>query len=209
MTRTSEQSESDLLRRIASGDEDAFRAIYRRHQGPVYRFAKHMSGDATVAEDVTQEVFMTLIDKRARFDAGRGSLQGYLIGMARNLVLRSIDRGKRFVALPEAETLSADAPQNGRVLSTSTQSDPVRAGDIERLRRAVLSLPPDYREAVVLCELEEMSYEEAARILDCPIGTVRSRLHRARALLAEKLREARGPEPRASAAARPALGSTS
>jgi RNA polymerase sigma-70 factor (ECF subfamily) len=70
----------------------------------------------------------------------------------------------------------------------------------ECVRSAVLSLPAEFRETVVLCELEELSYEEAARILDCPLGTVRSRLHRGRALLLAKLEMLREPPKRANAA---------
>jgi len=202
MTRPGEQSESVLLRRTAAGDEEAFRALYQRFQGPVYRFALHMSGSTAVAEDVTQEVFMILLEKRSRFDSSRGALGAYLIGMARHLLLRRFERDQRLVAFPDV-----DAPDPATASSHSDYAipavpplDPVRSENIQRVRQAVLSLPADYREAVVLCELEEMSYEEAAGILGCPVGTVRSRLHRARALLAEKLREFRQPERRASVA---------
>jgi RNA polymerase sigma-70 factor (ECF subfamily) len=69
----------------------------------------------------------------------------------------------------------------------------------EQVRSAVLELPIEFREAIVLCELEEMSYEEAARVLDCPVGTIRSRLHRGRALLLAKLEMLREVPKRVSA----------
>jgi RNA polymerase sigma-70 factor (ECF subfamily) len=202
MTRPGEQSESVLLRRSEAGDEEAFRALYRRFQGTVYRFALHMSGNAAVAEDVTQEVFMTLIEKRSRFDASRGALGGYLIGMARNLLRQRFERDQKLVAFADSDAPAAAPGSNStdRAIPVVPPPDPVRSENIQRVRRAVLSLPTDYREAVVLCELQEMSYEEAAGVLGCPVGTVRSRLHRARALLAEKLRQLRRPEPRASVA---------
>jgi len=206
MTRPSQQSESDLLRLTAAGDEEAFRVLYRRFQGPVYRFALHMGGSTAVAEDVTQEVFMRLIEKRSRFDASRGTLRAYLIGMARNLLLRRFERDQRLVAFPDAD-VPGGAPashQGNHALPSVPPPDPVRSENIQRVRQAVLSLPPDYREAVVLCELEELSYEEAAGILDCPVGTIRSRLHRARTLLAEKLREFQRPGRQASVAGSPA-----
>ena len=206
MTRPGEQSESDLLRLTAAGDEEAFRVLYRQFQGPVFRFALHMAGSTAVAEDVTQEVFMILIEKRSRFDASRGVLKTYLIGMARHLLLRRFERDQRLVAFPDGDVpggTPASSSGNHAIPSVPPQ-DPVRSENIQRVRQAVLSLPADYREAVVLCELEELSYEEAAGILGCPVGTIRSRLHRARTILAEKLRELRQPERRASAAGSPA-----
>jgi RNA polymerase sigma-70 factor (ECF subfamily) len=202
MTRAGGHSESDLLRRTEAGEEDAFRALYQQFQGPVYRFALHMAGSAAVAEDVTQEVFMTLIEKRSRFDAERGALRSYLIGMARNLLLRRFDRDRKFVPLPEAQSPNGSAASgaNSHALLSVEPADLVRHENIERVRQAVLSLPADYRETVVLCELQEFSYDEAAAALGCPVGTIRSRLHRARALLAEKLRELAEPSRRASAA---------
>ena len=98
MTRPGEQSESVLLRRMHAGEEEAFGALYQRFQGPVYRFALHMSGNTAVAEDVTQEVFMILIEKRSHFDSSRGALGAYLIGMARHLLLRRFERDQRLVA---------------------------------------------------------------------------------------------------------------
>jgi RNA polymerase sigma-70 factor (ECF subfamily) len=189
-----------------AGEEEAFRALYGQFQAPVYRFALHMSGNTAVAEDVTQEVFMTLIEKRSRFDSSRGALGSYLIGMARNLLLRRFERDQRLVASgDDAQGAAPGSSSNGHTIPAAPPPDHVRGENIQRVRQAVLSLPANYREAVVLCELEEMSYEQAAAILGCPVGTVRSRLHRARALLAEKLRELRQPERRASVAGSQAL----
>jgi len=83
-------SDQQLLARMLAGDEDAFTALYRRRQAAVYRFALQMTGNVVVAEDVKQEVFMTLIEHGARFDAERGSLPSFLYGIARNLVLRRL-----------------------------------------------------------------------------------------------------------------------
>lgn len=218
MTRPGQQSESDLLRLMAAGDEDAFRALYGQFQGPVYRFALHMAGSTAAAEDVTQEVFMALIEKRTRFDADRGTLRSYLIGIARNLLLQRFEREQKLVPFSDREFGGGTPNSNGSGLSLQPgqnngnnhalpsvpPADLVRSENIERVRQAVLSLPADYREAVVLCELQEFSYEEAAHVLGCPVGTIRSRLHRARTMLADKLREFRQPERRASVAGSPA-----
>ena len=201
MTRPGGTSEGELLRRAEAGDEDAFRALYRQFQGPVYRFALHMAGSASVAEDVTQEVFMTLIEKKSRFDASRGTLRSYLLGTTRHLLFQRFQRDRRFVAFPDAESPEAIASNSSNHPALSVPPvDLVRGENIERVRHAVLSLPVDYRETVILCELQELSYDEAAAVLGCPVGTVRSRLHRARTLLTEKLREPAQLTRRASAA---------
>jgi RNA polymerase sigma-70 factor (ECF subfamily) len=172
------ESDEKLLKRAIQGDEESFTALYGRRQGPVYRFALHMSGDAAMAEDVTQEVFLALLRQGHRFDPSRGPLLSFLYGIARNLVLRRIEKTR-----PEdVETASEELPAEDDLLDDLTRRE-----TIEHVRRAVLSLPPAYREAVVLCDLENASYEEAAAALDCPVGTVRSRLSRGRAMLAQKM----------------------
>ena len=189
MQTPSEPTDQELLERMSLGDEEAFVTLYRRRQAAVYRFALQMSGSTTVAEDVTQEVFLTLARDPRRYDACQGKLPAFLIGIARNFVLRRVDRGRIFVPI-DAETADA-APHEGLVDRRDPHDDLDRSERVARVRHAVMSLPSHYREVVVLCELEEMSYVEAADALDCSVGTVRSRLHRARALLVEKLGERR------------------
>jgi RNA polymerase sigma-70 factor, ECF subfamily len=167
-------SDEDLLGAARGGDEAAFTALYRRRQGAVYRFALHMSGDAPVSEDVTQDVFLALLEGGGRFDPARGSLLSFLYGIARNLVLRRVEKKPA----EDADEVATDE---------DVLDDLTRRETIEAVRRAVLSLPMQYREAVVLCDLESASYEDAAAALDCPLGTVRSRLSRGRAMLAQKL----------------------
>ena len=178
--------DEELLRLTRAGDEHAFTVLYRRHQGPVYRFALQMSGSESVADDVTQEVFLALMGEFFRFDSSRGSLAPYLFGVARNQVRRHLERGKFQVTLDEDSDEASCEP-------ITAPGDPL--GDLtlreglSALRQAILTLPLHYREVVALCDLEEMSYEEAARTLGCAVGTIRSRLHRAHALLVQKLRE--------------------
>lgn len=178
-----ELSDHDLLGRMLSGDQDAFGALYRRRQGAVYRFALQMTGNVVIAEDVTQDVFMELIEHGKRFDPSRGALSSFLYGVARNLVLRRLekDRSSSTGAESEIEDFAGDEDVLG---------DLTRRETIEQVRRAVLSLPAVYREAVVLCDLQDLSYDDAAVALDCPVGTVRSRLNRGRAMLAQKLGKA-------------------
>ena len=196
MAVSQQQTDADLLRLMLAGDEEAFTALYRRRQGGVYRFALQMSGSEAVAEDVVQETFMVLMRDGGNFDAGRGSLAAYLYGIARNHVLRAFDRERALVRFDDEAADFSEVPHENLIARPDPLGDLTRAESVEKLRQAVLALPSHYREVVVLCELHEMSYAEAAEALGCAVGTVRSRLHRARAMLAEKLRgrrdEARG-----------------
>jgi RNA polymerase sigma-70 factor (ECF subfamily) len=177
--------DGDLLRSISRGDEAAFLEFYRRHQAPVYRFALQMSGQPEIAEEVTQDVFMVVMASAKKYDPQRGSIGAYLYGVARNFVLRRLEQERCYLtALDDPESEYADLAADDH----DALRDLTRNERIESLRKAVLALPPAYREVVVLCDLHELDYAEAATALDCAIGTVRSRLHRARALLTEKMR---------------------
>jgi len=186
MLESPSHSDGDLLRLLSGGDEGAFLEFYRKHQGLVYRFALQMSGKTEIAEEVTQEVFMVVMASGARYDAERGSVAAYLYGIARNIVLRALERER-----PYMTTLDELDSEFSARLAAGHQDligDLARNERVEMLRKAVLALPSSYREVVVLCDLHERDYAEAATALGCAIGTVRSRLHRARALLAEKMR---------------------
>jgi RNA polymerase sigma-70 factor (ECF subfamily) len=177
-----EPDADELLRRAGSGDEEAFVALYRRFQGPIHRFAWRMTGSRETAEDVTQETFLTLLRGATRYESGRGPLGAYLYGIARNLLARRAGRDRPYVPLPDDD-----------LRATDLGADPERQRAVGTIREAVLGLPMHYREVVVLCDLQGVPYEEAAAALLCPVGTVRSRLHRARALLAARLRTERSP----------------
>ena len=165
----------DLLTRFRAGDRDAFTELYRQHHRAVYRFALLMSGDPGKAAEVTQDVFVWLIHNPNKFNPLRGELGSFLIGVSNRLLKNRFARERRMVPLEDLdfEALSETIPDEDE--------------DLARLRQAVAALPPRYREVVVLCDLEEKTYEQAAAIVECAVGTVRSRLHRARALLARKL----------------------
>lgn len=176
-------SDEDLMHRSAQGDEQAFLALYRRRQAGIFRFALHMCGSEAIAEEVTQEVFLAVISDGARFDEARGSAAAYLYGVARNQVRRCLEKNRRYIGLEDEETSipELEASDPGPLAQLT------RLEAIEALREAILTLPAGYREAIVLCDLEEVSYADAAEALKVPVGTVRSRLNRGRALLAEKL----------------------
>src|SRR5437660_2773143 len=176
-----ESTDSDLLQLMLSGDREAFAQLYRRRQSNVYRFGLQMSGAREVAEDITQGVFMVLMREAGNYDQGRGSVNAFLLGIARNHVLRRLKRERPLLSIDEA-TQTTRAEEQLEELS--------RRETIKSVQKAVLSLPEHYREVVVLCEFQEMSYVEAAAVLECAVGTVRSRLHRARTMLIQRLQPA-------------------
>jgi RNA polymerase sigma-70 factor (ECF subfamily) len=188
MTVLTTPSDNELLRLMLAGDENAFVTLYRRRQGGIYRFALQMSGSAAIAEDVTQEVFMVLMSDLKNYDSAKGSLSAYLYGVARNHVLRSLSRDRSFVSIGDSYEEEGETTHEQLHSHNDPLGDLTRNEAIESVRQAVLALPAHYREVVVLCDLHEMSYAEAAQVLNCAVGTIRSRLHRARALLIEKLR---------------------
>lgn len=175
-------NDAALAARVACGEADALGPLYQRHRGPVYRFALLWSGSASIAADVTQDVFVHLLTRADDYDPARGPLQPWLLGVTRNFVHRRTGADARYVANdedadPPDPVLDAPAPDT----ALETQRD------LARLRAAIAALPPHYRDVLVLVELAERSYAEAAAICGCELNTVRSRLHRARGLIARWL----------------------
>ena|SRR5215831_1567252 len=175
-----DQTDDDLIAAVAAGEREAFAALYRRRRPDVYRFALHMTGSPAVAEDVAQDVFLAVIKEAGRYTPGRSGVIAWLLGIARNHALRRLTE-RRHDPLPEpGREPGVDADPGDAI---------ARAQAVAVLRVALVSLPVVYREAVVLCDLQELSYQEAADAAGCAIGTIRSRLHRGRALLAAALKK--------------------
>ncbi len=182
MQKTDEQ----LFQLMKKGDAQAFAELYERREPGLYRYALHMTASAAAAEEVAQEVFVQLMAPSTRFDEARGSLEGWMYGVARNLV--RTQRRKAGAPVPASSELNEPAFEHN-ILGSMIDGENLAA-----LRVAVTELPPAYREAVVLCDLEERNYDEAAKLMGCPVGTIRSRLHRARGLLAAKLKRLNTPQ---------------
>jgi RNA polymerase sigma-70 factor (ECF subfamily) len=182
--------DEELLPRVANGDLAAFEALYERRQANVYRFALRMSGSQSIAEDVTQDVFIALMRDAYQFDPTRGAVSTYLYGMTRNRVLKRLERDKSFVAIPEDDDDDATIAHERMIVRHDPLADLTRNEVIESVRQAILALPTHYREVIILCNLHEMNYEEAARVIGCAVGTVRSRLSRGRELLMKRLQAA-------------------
>jgi RNA polymerase sigma-70 factor (ECF subfamily) len=174
-----------IVRGVADGDPYAVAAVYERHGGLIFRFCLRMSNDKSIAEDVTQEVFLALIRQASDFDARRGELSTWLCGIARNLVWKYLRRSQRW------ESLEDDYDVDVSVTSPAAVSpyEAIETSEMSALVwRNIEGLPPLLREILVLCEFEELSYQAAATITQVPLGTVRSRLSRAKARLAQSLR---------------------
>ena len=174
-SRNCAESDEELYRQMRKGNQKAFATLYERREPALYRYALHMTGSRTAAEEVAQEVFVRLLGPHLHFDDRRGSLEAYMYGVARNLVRVLRRKG----SVEEVVEQSAEHDILGDLIKDQATT---------ALHRALDDLPEHYRDAVVLCDLEERSYEDASRLMECPVGTVRSRLHRARALLASRLK---------------------
>jgi RNA polymerase sigma-70 factor (ECF subfamily) len=186
MTSTNATLDAELLRQVRTGTAPAFAELYRRHQGPLYRFALLRCGSPDTAADVVQETFMGLLTERFRFDPLRGQLQHFLFGVARNLILKLEEPRQRQAALPdpgedddtELELADESAGPLARLLENEAA---------EEVRRALALLPTHYRDVVILYEMHDLAYAQIADICQVDIGTVRSRLSRARTALATRL----------------------
>jgi RNA polymerase sigma-70 factor (ECF subfamily) len=214
---TVDTSDRDLVRRTAAGDREAFADLYRRHHAAVYRFARLMTGSGALAEDVVQEVFLVLMRSASRYDPDRSTLSTYLYGVARQYTRRRLARERRFVPFEEHdrqerrrgvpgdwEERRRGVPENRDSRFIAFDPGPVdveHRQELRRLRCAILSLPSRYREVVVLCDLHDVTYADAAASIGCAVGTIRSRLHRARQLLGDKMRRSAVHESRAAGAA--------
>jgi RNA polymerase sigma-70 factor (ECF subfamily) len=163
--------------------------VYRKHQATIFRFARLMTGCNAAAEDVVQEVFLTLMRDPSRYDARQSRLTTYLYGIARRQTRRRLLRERRFVAI-------GGSAVHDQAAGGDVDDELARRSDMRALRQAILALPSRYREALVLCDLQDVSYADAAETLGCPVGTIRSRLHRARQLLIDRLRRARSERDR-------------
>lgn len=192
MTTPTELPDLELLRQLRAGTAAAFQALYRRHQGPLFRFAVLRCGSKDTAADVVQDVFMALLADKLAFDPGRGQLGHFLFGVARNMLLKieaprwrtdSLDAGDDDdEAVPELGSM--DAEPLARMLDNELA---------EEVRQALALLPPHYRDALILYEMHDLSYLEIAAICQVDVGTVRSRLSRGRTALAKRL-STRRPE---------------
>ena len=190
---SNDRADVRLLAEIVAGVEQSFVELYRRRHNDVYRFVFAMAKSRSFAQDVTQEVFLNVLENAGRFDSAKGTVRAWLFGCARHVTLDRLRLERRWTDDMPADLGTLDSDE--RLLADQR---------VERLHAAIARLPLEYREALVLFELQELTYAETATVLDCPIGTVRSRLHRGRVLLATMLDESE----QAASEVKPSVGAS-
>jgi RNA polymerase sigma-70 factor, ECF subfamily len=177
-----------LIDRLVAGERAALGIIYGRHKDRIYRFALVFCASRDLAADVTQETFLQLALQPNHFDPASGALGAYLCGVARNVARRMTREEMRMDASDDIEAVADAQPiALADVESQSPLTRILKDEAAETVRLALRNLPAHYRETVILVELQDESYASAAAILQVPIGTVRSRLARGKALLADAL----------------------
>jgi len=186
------ESDWELVRRVRAGDRDAFQALVERYQHKMAGLAVGMLRDPDDALDVVQDAFAKAYQNLERFK-GDSSFYTWLYRITVNLCIDHQRREGRVVRIPIAANDESDAPSASVVADESVRGDPLRGAQDselrERLERAMAELTPEHRAVILLREVEGLSYDEMSQALDCPKGTVMSRLHYARRQLQDKLRE--------------------
>jgi RNA polymerase sigma-70 factor, ECF subfamily len=177
--KTTHGDDADYVAQLVAGDGDALRPLYERHGRALLRFSAAMCRSRQAAEDMVHDTFVELMREPANFDPAQGTVFGYLCGVLRHRVSHHYRQQKRWVPLVDEAAQAHDGPGPAEEIARSELTS--------AFRQAMLELPLPHREVIALCDLEELPYSTVASILDCPIGTVRSRLHRARALLTIRL----------------------
>ena len=171
--------DTERMARLAAGDTSALRELYEKHGRALLRFSSAMCRSRQAAEDLVHDTFVALLRGPHLFDPAQGTAFNYLCGVLRHRVSRHFRQQKRWVTLVDDDSTADHEP---------SAADEIARSEVSAVfRQAMLELPLQHREIIALCDLEELPYHSVAAILDCPIGTVRSRLHRARALLTIRL----------------------
>lgn len=176
-----------LARRVAEGDRRALDRLYREHSAAVYRYALAMCGNPAWAADATQEAFVGFALRPDGFDAARGTLAAYLVGSARHALWGQWRLQQGVVVLPGNDDTHEEQADDDATTHQTPEALLVRAQTQAAVWQALRSLPWPQREAVVLVDVQDRSYDEAAQIAGIELNTLRTRLHRGRAKLARLL----------------------
>jgi RNA polymerase sigma-70 factor (ECF subfamily) len=188
-------ADEDLMTLVDAKDSHAFAVIYDRHGGAAYSLAHRIVGDAGMAEDVTQEAFLSIWRSRARFDAARGSVRAWVLGIVRN---RAIDALRRTARPAPKLDQDDDAVLETQAGTERTEAEAIRRETADRLRQALGLLPREQSQVIELAYFGGFSHSEIARMLGAPIGTVKGRmrlgLEKIRATLAEGFPEGEAAE---------------
>lgn len=186
-------ADEDLMTLVERRDADAFAVLYDRHGGAAYSLAHRIVGDPAIAEDVTQEAFLSVWRSGARFDAARGSVRSWTLGIVRN---RAIDALRRASSPAPKLDLDDDAVLEARPGEQLTDSEAIRRETSRKVQGALRELPAEQSEVIGLAYFGGFSHSEIAEMLGMPLGTVKGRmrlgLEKIRVTLAERM-GAEGP----------------
>ncbi len=166
-------ADEDLMTLVERKDADAFAVLYDRHGGAAYSLAHRIVGDPAVAEDVTQEAFISVWRSGARFDAARGSVRSWTLGIVRN---RSIDALRRAAGSAPRLDFDDDAVLESQVAGELTDSEAIRRETATRVRGVLKQLPSDQSEVIGLAYFGGFTHSEIAEMLSMPLGTVKGRM---------------------------------
>jgi RNA polymerase sigma factor (sigma-70 family) len=183
---------SQVVRRCMSGDSGAWAEMVRTHHRRVYGLCYRFTGNATDAEDLTQDVFLKIYSNLASFDAGRGSLPVWITTMTRNLLVDNFRRTRNQRATSSLDegwdSVEELKPVDRLMAGGRTPHELVAQKELARMvQDALARVSVELREAVILRDLQDMDYKEIAQVLGIPEGTVKSRISRGRAELARLL----------------------
>jgi RNA polymerase sigma-70 factor (ECF subfamily) len=185
---TEPERDEDLVRRFRAGEPDAFTELVRRHQQRVFSLCLRMLGDAEVAADVAQDTFLAVLRKIDGF-RGDAAFTTWLHRIAVNACYDELRRKRR---RPMLHVVADDAPEHEPGPAVADPADEV-VGTLDTAS-ALAAIPDEFRAVLVLADVQDMAYEQIARVLDIPVGTVKSRVHRGRIALASALGLERGTD---------------
>jgi RNA polymerase sigma-70 factor (ECF subfamily) len=178
-----EQAEPQLIKRILAGEGEAYRHLVETYQDRVYRLCRLMMGQSAAAEDLAQDTFLRAFRKLDRFDPARGNFANWLLTIARRLCLNALQKRQHRALLEEAQAHVPLSSQDEGPMAHAARSESLRAID-----RALAQLPPDQQRAFIFAEIEGMPHHDIAQIEGIAIGTVKSRVSRAKLALRGSLR---------------------
>ena len=186
-TGPSDLTDVEILADVATGDIDAYGKIVNRYRGRLYNFIFRFVGERETAEDIVQETFLRAFRKRKEYRA-IANFSTWLFTIAGNLAKSELRRRKRWrlfsLHKDDENDTGMDLPDESFRPDTVTESS---IADVQ-IQQAILSLPEKYRQVVLLRDVEGLSYQEISEISKCPVGTVKSRVNRARLKLQQKLK---------------------
>ena len=182
-----ELSDMDILAEVSSGNIDAYGKIVGRYNGRLYNFIYRFVGDRETAEDIVQETFLRAFRKRTEYRA-IANFSTWLFTIAGNLAKSELRRRKRWRMFSLERDEETDTGME--LPDESARPDKVAESSLAdvQIQQAIASLPDNYKQVILLRDVQGMSYQEISEIVDCPVGTVKSRVNRARLKLQQKLK---------------------